>query len=81
MNEEPRNIKVEPLAWRVKQAGRLLQMSESSVYLGLRTGAIPGIKIGGRWRIPRAALEKIIASGSAADDGEVTPQASEARTE
>lgn len=41
----------------MQQVAAYLQFSEAKVYRLLNTGKIPGIKIGGQWRILRSALE------------------------
>jgi excisionase family DNA binding protein len=39
----------------------LAQVSERTAYELARTGQIPAVKLGGRWRIPGAALDAWIA--------------------
>lgn len=39
-----------------KQAATLLGIDEETVRLWCRTGRLPGIKMGGIWRLRRAAL-------------------------
>jgi excisionase family DNA binding protein len=38
----------------VEQAADLLQLSPDTLYAMLRRGEVPGKKLGGQWRIPRA---------------------------
>ena len=42
----------------VAAAGRLLGMSTHSAYRAVRSGAIPSIKVGGRWILRRDVLEE-----------------------
>lgn len=42
----------------VHQVAEFLQFSEAKVYRLLRLGEIPGMKIGGQWRVLRSALEE-----------------------
>jgi len=42
----------------VRDAMRVLRLSRTMVYDLLRCGALPGIKIGGTWRIPVADLRR-----------------------
>ena len=44
-----------------KEAAKLLRCGENQVYRGLNNGEIPGFKVGGAWKVPRAALEKKLA--------------------
>jgi len=46
-----------------RQAAALLQMSLSTVYNHLRSGELPGRKIGAQWRVPRRELVEAPASG------------------
>ena len=48
-----------------RQAAALLQMSLSTVYNHLRSGELPGHKIGHQWRVPRRELVEAPASGDA----------------
>ena len=42
----------------VRQVAVFLQFSETKVYRLLNAGQIPGMKIGGQWRVLRSALEE-----------------------
>lgn len=42
----------------VRQVATFLQFSETKVYRLLNAGQIPGMKIGGQWRVLRSALEE-----------------------
>lgn len=44
----------------VDEAAALLQMHPVTLRNHLRKGTIPGRKIGGEWRLSRAALEKYL---------------------
>lgn len=55
------NAQTAPLFVRISEAARLLSMSRSSTYEGVRKGAIPAVRIDGKWRIPRSALERLAA--------------------
>ena len=44
-----------------KETAKVLRCGENQVYAGLNRGEIPGFKVGGMWKIPRAALEKKLA--------------------
>ena len=41
----------------VDDVAELLQISDQTVYAHLRSGALPGRKIGRQWRVPRSAVE------------------------
>ena len=44
----------------VKEATRLLPMAPSTVYEACKSGAIPAVKIGGRWVVHRRRLEELL---------------------
>jgi len=44
--------------FRVEEVAALLDVSERTVRRRLRDGALPGVKVEGRWRISRADLEQ-----------------------
>ena len=45
---------------KVPEVARRLNMSKPTVYFYLRTGQIPGIRIGGRWRVAEEELKQLI---------------------
>jgi len=63
-----------PLFLTPQEAAERLQISKSTVYVHLRSGELPGRKIGGSWRIPRGALVEM-ASASASDASRAAPAA------
>jgi excisionase family DNA binding protein len=67
------NIKAESpeskLVYDVPQAGRLLGLGRSASYKAARSGQLPVIKIGGRYRVPKAALLKMLESAGQRDLG------------
>ncbi len=52
----------EKLVYDVPEAGRLLGLGRSASYEARRTGQLPTIKIGGRYKVPKKALEKLLDS-------------------
>jgi excisionase family DNA binding protein len=46
----------------VEEAATVLGISRGSAYANVKTGAIPTIRIGKRLLVPKAALEKLLAS-------------------
>jgi excisionase family DNA binding protein len=42
------------------EAARRLGIGKSSLYEALARGEVPGIRIGGRWVVPRARFERFI---------------------
>ena len=50
---------IEPLFVRISVAARLLSMSRSAAYEAVRKGAIPSVRVAGKWRIPVAALQRL----------------------
>ncbi len=44
----------------VEDAGKILGYSRNSAYEAARTGELPTIRLGRKFRVPRAALEKML---------------------
>lgn len=49
----------------VEAAARELNISRGLAYEGVRTGAIPSIRVGRRVLVPRAALDRLLAGDAA----------------
>ena len=47
----------------VEEAARLLGIGRGLAYEGARTGTIPSLRLGRRIVVPRAGLERLLASG------------------
>jgi excisionase family DNA binding protein len=61
----------QPLFLRISEAARLLSMSRSAAYAAIRAGQLPSVRVAGKWRIPRAALERLLEQAmSSPDEGE-----------
>lgn len=54
-------FQMECLALKVEDAAKLLHVGRTSTYAAVRRGEIPAVRIGGLWRVPRAALERMLA--------------------
>lgn len=50
----------------VEEAATILRIGRSTAYEAVRRGEIPSIRIGGRIRIPRAALDRLLLKGVSA---------------
>ena len=50
-----------PEFYTAAETSRILRMDESTLYRHLRQGTFPGVKIGGRYVVPHAVLERLIA--------------------
>lgn len=65
----------------VEEAGEVLGLSRATMYRAIRRGdlPLPLLRISGRWRIPRRALERLLAGesdegpGGRAGEGESLP--------
>ena len=61
----------------VEEAGEVLGLSRATMYRSIRRGdlPLPLLRISGRWRVPRRALEKLIngETVTASGDGETVP--------
>jgi len=51
-----------PALLSISQAARLLGIGRSTLYNGLRTGAsaVPVVRVGKQWRVPRTAIERLL---------------------
>ena len=45
----------------VEECSKLLGLGRSATYEAVRTGQIPAVRVGGRWLVPLAALDKMLA--------------------
>ena len=50
------------LVYSVVEAGRLLGLGRSASYEAARNGGLPVIKIGGRYKVPKAVLQRLLES-------------------
>lgn len=50
-----------PAVLTVQEAARLLRISRGAAYEAIRTGAIPSVRIGRTLRVPRQALNQMLA--------------------
>lgn len=53
---------LEKLTYSVEEAGELIGVSRNNAYNLAKTGSLPTIKMGKRLLVPKAALEKLLAS-------------------
>lgn len=57
----------EPLFYTVRETAQLTRLSAASVYRAVERGELPSVRIGGSLRIPRAAIEELLASAAGSD--------------
>lgn len=50
-----------PVFYTAAETAEIVRLDESTLYRHLRRGTFPGVKIGGRYVVPRMALERLIA--------------------
>ena len=60
--ERQREEESEKLVYEVVEAGRRLGMGRTASYAAVHSGQLPTIKIGGRYKVPKKALEKLLQS-------------------
>jgi excisionase family DNA binding protein len=48
----------------VSELARFLRVSRTTAYQLVWSGQVPRARVGGQWRIPRAELERQLASGT-----------------
>lgn len=53
----------------VEEAAKLLGIGRNSAYEGVRRGDIPALRIGGRYVVPRAALDRMLAGIASTEGG------------
>lgn len=56
-----------PPVLTVDETASMLRISRGSAYEGVRTGAIPAIRVGRTWRVPRHALLAFLGNTTAED--------------
>ncbi len=61
---------MEPLAVTVEQAASALSISTRHAYSLVRSGELPALRLGSRWIVPKAALERLLSEAS----GDAPPQ-------
>jgi excisionase family DNA binding protein len=61
-----------PDVLRVEEVARILRIGRNAAYEGVRSGAIPSIKLGRSVRVPKALLERMLKEGGY-DAGSPTP--------
>jgi hypothetical protein len=49
-----------PAFYTAAETSKMLRLDESTLYRHLRNGTFPGVKIGGRYVVPHAVLERLI---------------------
>lgn len=49
-----------PAFYTATETARILRLDESTLYRHLRNGSFPGLKIGGRYVVPGAVLDRLI---------------------
>ena len=54
-----------------KQVAEYLQLHPMTIYRYISTGKLPAAKIGGRYRIKRAVVDRLLADTEVAADGEL----------
>lgn len=74
----PQRDRRRPAFYNVAETAEITGLDESTLYRHLRQGKFPGIKIGGRYVVPHAVLERLIAdvlaTGRCVDVAEWTDQ-------
>lgn len=50
-----------PAFYTASETAAMLRLDESTLYRHLRRGSFPGLKIGGRYVVPGAVLERLVA--------------------
>lgn len=72
-----------PVFYAVREAARRLGVGQATLYRAIREGAFPAVRIRGRYVIPAAALDKLVAdaveSGTCIDLNRMTAERRTAR--
>ncbi len=53
-------MEVNRLTYSVEETAKILGLGRTATYQGIEKGEIPGIRIGKRILVPRAALERLL---------------------
>ncbi|GAA3537219.1 hypothetical protein GCM10022222_21150 [Amycolatopsis ultiminotia] len=81
MSLSPAVMRPEPTFYNVEEAAGVFRLDPSTMYRHLRSGRFPGLKIGGRYVVPRVVVERllndILAAGGCLDISEWTARWSE----
>ena len=59
----------QPLVFTVTETAKLMRMGLNKTYEAIHSGEIPSVKIGCRYYVPRAALERMLADAGHARGG------------
>jgi excisionase family DNA binding protein len=68
MSENSSASQLDRVTLTVLEAAQMLGLSKGAVYEAAATGAIPSIRVGRRILIPKAALNRLLASASQSYD-------------
>ena len=60
---------VEPKVYSVTEIVRILKISRNTAYEAIRDGRIFGVRIGRRWVIPKAGIDKLLTRPEPGDGG------------
>lgn len=58
--ESERRTTGHPAFYTAAETAEILRLDESTLYRHLRRGSFPGLKIGGRYVVPGAAIERLV---------------------
>ncbi len=53
----------EKMTYTVLETAKVLGVGKNRVYEGVMNGTLPGIRLGGRWIIPKHALHRMLETG------------------
>jgi len=76
-NQDPQAA-TRPSFYTAAEIAKMLRLDESTLYRHLRNGTFPGLKIGGRYVVPGAVLDRLVddvlVTGRCVDLGDWTEQ-------
>lgn len=55
--------------YNIDEVAKRLGIGRNQAYKAARSGEIPALRIGGRWLVPRVALERMLAGAGQQKDG------------
>jgi|YNPBryantNP2012_1023418.scaffolds.fasta_scaffold25580_3 excisionase family DNA binding protein len=58
---------MERMTYTVREAAKVLGIGRLTAYNGVKSGAIPALRIGRRLVVPKAAIEKLLAEAGKAE--------------
>ena len=60
-NHVSESVETRPKFYTAAETAKIIRVDESTLYRHLRNGTFPGVKLGGRYIVPGAVIDRIVA--------------------